>query len=143
MKISQNCINLIKKWEGCKLYAHKCPAGVWSIGYGTTRYPDGRTIKPGDKITDKQADGFLIHECEQKANAVSDLVTVPLNQNQFDALVSFTYNVGVGAFQNSTLRRKLNEKDYEGAANQFKVWNKATVNGQQVTSRSTRASKSS
>ncbi|WP_044034749.1 lysozyme, partial [Microcystis aeruginosa] len=132
MKVSQNCIDLIKKWEGCKLTAYKCPAGVWTIGIGTTCYPDGRRVREGDKITDQQAEGFLVNECEEKAKAVDELVNVDLHQNQFDALVSFAYNVGIGAFKESTLRRKLNEKDYEGAANEFKRWNKATVNGVQV-----------
>lgn len=132
MKVSQNCIDLIKKWEGCKLYAHLCPARVWTIGFGTTRYPDGRCVKQGDKITDQQAEGFLIYECEEKAKAIDKLVKVNLNQNQFDALVSFAYNVGVGAFQDSTLRSKLNQGDYQGAANEFKRWNKATVDGVKV-----------
>jgi lysozyme len=117
---------------GCKLTAYKCPAGVWTIGIGTTCYPDGRRVREGDKITDQQAEGFLVNECEEKAKAVDELVNVDLHQNQFDALVSFAYNVGIGAFKESTLRRKLNEKDYEGAANEFKRWNKATVNGVQV-----------
>lgn len=132
MKVSQNCIDLIKKWEGCKLTAYKCPAGVWTIGIGTTCYPDGRRVREGDTITDQQAEGFLIHEYEEKAKGVSDLVTVPLNQNQFDALVSFAYNIGLGAFQESTLLRLLNESNYNEAANQFKEWNKATVNGHKV-----------
>ena len=69
MKVSQNCIDLIKKWEGCKLTAYKCPAGVWTIGIGTTCYPDGRRVREGDKITDQQAEGFLVNECEEKAKA--------------------------------------------------------------------------
>ncbi len=129
MKISQNCIDLIKKWEGCKLSAYRCPAGVWTIGYGTTVYPDGRKVQIGDRITDQQAEGFLLYECQEKANAIAQLISVEINQNQFDALVSFAYNVGIGAFKNSTLRRKLNQKDYEGAASEFKRWNKATING--------------
>ncbi|MCZ8129374.1 MAG: glycoside hydrolase family protein [Microcystis sp. LE19-114.1B] len=132
MKVSQNCIDLIKKWEGCKLTAYKCPAGVWTIGIGTTCYPDGRRVREGDKITDQQAEGFLVHECEEKAKAVDKLVNVDLHQNQFDALVSFAYNVGIGAFKESTLLRLLNQPNYNEAANQFKEWNKATVNGQRV-----------
>jgi lysozyme len=132
MKVSQNCIDLIKKWEGCKLTAYKCPAGVWTIGIGTTCYPDGRRVREGDTITDQQAEGFLVHECEEKAKAVDKLVNVDLHQNQFDALVSFAYNVGIGAFKESTLLRLLNQPNYNEAANQFKEWNKATVNGQRV-----------
>ena len=87
MKVSQNCIDLIKKWEGCKLTAYKCPAGVWTIGIGTTCYPDGRPVKQGDKITDQQAEGFLVHECEEKAKAVDKLVNVALNQKALLFLV--------------------------------------------------------
>lgn len=132
MKVSKNCINLIKKWEGCQLEADRCPAQVWTIGWGTTLYPDGRKVQPNDRISQQQAEELLFYECNQKAQELLKLVTVPLNQNQFDALVSFTYNVGLGAFGNSTLRRKLNESDYEGAANEFKQWTMITVNGQRV-----------
>jgi lysozyme len=132
MKVSQNCIELIKKWEGYEVPAKPCPAGVPTIGWGTIRYTDGRPVQNGDIITEQQAEGFLIDECQEKAKGVAELVSVPLNQNQFDALVSFCYNVGLGAFQDSTMRRELNQSHYNEAAGQFKVWNKATVNGQKV-----------
>lgn len=129
MKISQNCLNLIKKWEGLYLNAYIDPVGIPTIGYGTIRYPNGNKVKLGDRITERDAEIYLKYECDEFAEAVSRLVKVPLNQNQFDALVSFTYNVGSGAFQASTLLTKLNERNYQEAANEFSKWVNGMVNG--------------
>lgn len=120
MKASNNGIDLIKKYEGCRLTAYKCPAGVYTIGYGHTN-----GVKKGQKISLKQADLFLREDIGKFENGVNKAVSVPLTQNQFDALVSFTYNVGLGAFKTSTLRRKLNAGDYKGASKEFLRWNKA------------------
>lgn len=120
MKTSTNGINLIKKYEGCYLKAYKCPAGVWTIGYGHTG-----NIKSGMKITRKQAGAYLKKDLVTFENAVRKYVKVPINQNQFDALVSFSFNCGVGALKTSTLLKKLNKKDYSGAANEFLRWNKS------------------
>lgn len=120
MKISQNGINLIKQFEGCKLIAYKCPAGVWTIGYGHTK-----GVVRGQKISPERAEKFLKEDIEQFEKGVNRHVSVPLNQNQFDALVSFTYNCGLGALQRSTLLKKLNAGDYAGAANEFPKWNKS------------------
>lgn len=120
MKTSQNGINLIKQFEGCKLTAYKCPAGVWTIGYGHTK-----GVKKGQKITKEQAVNFLQDDLKTFENGVKKAVKIDLNQNQFDSLVSFTYNVGLGAFRTSTLLKKLNNKDYTGAAAEFQRWNKA------------------
>ena len=119
-KTSETGIELIKKWEGCRLNAYLCPANVWTIGYGHTA-----GVKKGDEITYAEANKLLKSDLEHYEKAVNDSVTAPLNQNQFDALVLFTYNVGVGAFQKSTLLRTLNHKNYRGAAQQFKRWVKA------------------
>lgn len=100
--------------------AYKCPAGVYTIGYGHTK-----GVKKGLKITKKEAEAFLREDIEQFENGVNKYVSVPLTQNQFDALVSFVYNVGLGAFKTSTMRKKLNTKDYAGAANEFLRWNKS------------------
>jgi lysozyme len=132
MNISPKGLDLIKKWEGCELEAYLDPVGIPTIGYGTIAYPDGREVAMGDRITKEQADGFLMHECASFCARVEELVTVPLNQNQFDALVSFAYNVGGGALGGSTLLRKLNQSDYAGAASEFLQWNKGKVNGQMV-----------
>ena len=124
MKISQTGINLIKQFEGCYLTAYLCPAKVWTIGYGTTGTVDGKAIGKGMKITKQKAEQLLRKDLEQFEKAVSAAVKVPINQNQFDALVSFSYNCGAGALRKSTLLRKLNQKDYKGAAEEFLKWNK-------------------
>ena len=120
MKTSQKGIDLIKKYEGCRLTAYKCPSGIWTIGYGHTS-----GVKKGQRITQRQAESYLREDVKKFENGVNKAVFVPLTQNQFDALVSFTYNCGLGAFKNSTLRKKLNAKDYTGAAKEFLRWNKS------------------
>ncbi|MEM1167930.1 MAG: glycoside hydrolase family protein [Cyanobacteria bacterium P01_H01_bin.35] len=129
MEISQNCLDLIKKWEGLFLNAYLDPVGIPTIGYGTTRYPDGQVVRLGDRISERNAEAYLRYECSRVAREISGLIRVPVNQNQFDALVSFAYNVGTGAFQGSTLLRKLNQGDYQGAANEFSRWVNGVVNG--------------
>ena len=102
-------------------------AGVWTIGYGSTRYHDGRAVKPGDKLADDvQADALFANTLGQYEDAVNRYVKVHLTQNQFDALVSFTYNEGTSALQHSTLLVKLNEKNYTEAATHFLAWDKIT-----------------
>src|SRR5581483_9115905 len=123
MKISEQGIILIKSFEGLSLSAYRDVAGVWTIGYGSTRYHDGKAVKPGDKLAnEQQAAALLDNTLGQYEEAVNQYVTVPLSQPQFDALVSFAYNEGTGALKQSTLLKKLNEKDYQGAAGQFLLW---------------------
>lgn len=125
--LSKNGIAIIKNFEGLRLKAYRDIAGVWTIGYGSTRYPDGKPIKPGDILTGQaQANALFENTLQQYVAAVNTQVKVPLSQNQFDALVSFTYNLGTGALQKSTLLKKLNFSDYAGAAEQFLMWNKIT-----------------
>ena len=124
MKTSSNGTSLIKEFEGFVANAYLCPAKVWTIGIGTTIYPNGVKVKKGDKCTLEQAHEYLAHDMIEFEKTVNDSVKVPLSQNQFDALVSLAYNIGSGAFKNSTLLKKLNAKDYAGAADQFLVWNK-------------------
>ena len=124
MKISSTGIKLISEFEGCYLDAYLCPANVWTIGIGTTIYPNGAKVKNGDTCTLEQANQYLAHDMKEFEKTVNDAVEVDLTQNQFDALVSLTYNIGSTAFKNSTLLKKLNAKDYAGAADQFLVWNK-------------------
>ena len=127
MQLSTRGIALIKNFEGLRLLAYRDSAGVWTIGYGSTRYHDGKAVKPGDKLANQeQADALLANTLSQYTDAVNELVQVPLAQNQFDALVSFTYNEGTGALKQSTLLHKLNNNDYSGAADQFLVWDKIT-----------------
>lgn len=125
MNTSQTGINLIKGFEGKRLVAYDDGVGVWTIGYGTIKYPNGVRVKKGDTCTDAQAETYLKSDLIKFENAINRLVKVPLNQNQFDALSSFTYNLGETNLSKSTLLRKLNAKDYKGAADQFLVWNKA------------------
>ena len=117
MNVSETGIELIKKFEGCVLKAYKCPAGVWTIGYGHTS-----GVKEGQTITKAQAKELLIQDLRPFEIGVNNLVNVPLNQNQFDALVSFCYNLGTGNLKNSTLLKLLNKGDYNGAAEQFDHW---------------------
>jgi lysozyme len=120
IETSQAGIDLIKRWEGCKTKAYKCPAGVWTVGYGHTG-----TVKPGMSISHDKAEELLKRDLQRFEKAVKTLVTVPINQNQFDALVSFTYNVGAKAFGDSTLLVMLNQKKHLSCADQFSRWTKA------------------
>lgn len=125
MNTSQTGINLIKGFEGKRLAAYDDGVGVWTIGYGTIKYPNGVRVKKGDTCTDTQAESYLKNDLVKFESAINRLVKVPLNQNQFDALSSFTYNLGETNLSKSTLLKKLNAKDYAGAADQFLVWNRA------------------
>ena len=92
MKTSQSGVNLIKGFEGKRLNAYDDGVGVWTIGYGTIKYPNGIRVKKGDTCTESQAESYLKNDLVKFENAINRLVKVPLNQNQFDALSSFTYN---------------------------------------------------
>ena len=118
MNISEKGLNLIKSFEGCHLKAYKCPAGVWTIGYGHT----GKDVKEGLVITQEQAEHYLKNDVIIHSENVSRLVKRPLTQNQFDALVSFEYNVGYGNFASSTMLKLLNKSEYQAAAEQFDRW---------------------
>jgi len=120
MKTSQKGIDLIKHFEGCELNAYKCPAGVWTIGYGHIK-----GVQEGDVITEQQADEMLVEELNEYENYINTLVTVPLNQNQYDALVSWVYNLGSSNLQASTLLKVLNAGDYDNVPEQIMRWNKA------------------
>ncbi len=127
MQLSENGLKIIKNFEGMRLTAYRDVAGIWTIGYGSTRYHDGKPVRPGDKLTgEAQANAVFRNTLGQYTDAVNRLVRVSLTQNQFDALVSFTYNEGTGALQESTLLAKLNEKNYEAAASHFFEWDKIT-----------------
>lgn len=124
MKTSQEGIDLIKRFEGFRSRAYQDSAGVWTIGYGTTAGA-GVRVHPGMAINRELAEKYLRRHLRQVERAVDRLVSAPLKQHEFDALVSFIYNVGDGAFSKSTLRQKLNAGDKAGAANEFLRWNKA------------------
>ena len=125
MQTSDKGIALIKQFEGCKLTAYQDSVGVWTIGYGWTQPVDGKPIRAGMTIKQETAERLLKTGLVSYERDVSRLVKVSLTQGQFDALVSFTYNLGARSLSTSTLLRKLNAGDYAGAADQFLRWNKA------------------
>jgi lysozyme len=128
------CFDFIKSREGLKLTAYQDSAGIWTIGYGTILYENNTPVKKGDVITQQKADQLIEREITFKSNKVNAAIgTVAINQNQFDALVSFAYNVGTGALMSSTLlkRVKANPADTK-IRDAFMVWNKAHVNGKLV-----------
>lgn len=123
MKTSADGIYLMHKYESCKLTAYKCPAGVWTIGYGET----GPHVTEGMSITQEQADSlFEIRLSSEFEPGIMRLLgKTKVLQCQFDALVCFAYNVGISALRGSTLLRMLKSGDVEGAADQFLRWDKA------------------
>ena len=120
MKPSERGLALIRQFEGLRLSAYRCAAGVLTIGWGTTK-----GVKMGQTITRDEADRLLMEDVQRFADHVKALVKVPLNQNQTDALVSFVYNVGPAAFGKSTMLKLINQGLLEDAANQFVRWNRA------------------
>lgn len=125
MRNIKKAVDLIKEFEGYYDKAYKCPAGVWTIGYGTIQYPDGKKVKAGDVCDKKLAEAWLMHEVNEKAERVEKLISSEINNNQFCALVSFAYNVGTGALGRSTMLRYINRGQLKLAALEFKKWNKA------------------
>ncbi len=126
--LSKKGFDFLRRWEGCKLKAYKCSAGVWTIGYGHTK-----NAKEGQVISQLLADDLLLEDVWYFEQGVRDLVKIPVTQEQFDALVSFGFNVGLDQDEDdkaeglgdSTLLKKLNAGDYEGAGDQFLLWDKA------------------
>ena len=120
MNTSAEGIALIKKFEGCELKAYQCSAGVWTIGYGHTK-----DVEEGDTISKDQAEEMLVEELHEYENYVNEYVNVALSQNQFDALVSWVYNLGPANLKASTMLKVLNDGKYEDEPYQMKRWNKA------------------
>jgi lysozyme len=125
MKLSKVGADLIKKYEGCKLKAYLCPANKWTIGWGHTG-----GVKQGQVITQAQADALFDKDIQRFVDGVNELVKVEVNQNQFDALVSFAYNCGVDALRKSTLLKYVNGKEFSKASAEFDRWNKG--NGKEL-----------
>lgn len=124
-RTSDNGLQLVRSAEGLRLEAYRDAVGVWTIGYGWTGLVNGVPVHAGMVITEDVTEALLRSGLSQYETAVNRLVSVSLNQNQFDALVSLAYNIGAGAFERSTLLKKLNEGDFAGAAAEFSRWNKA------------------
>jgi lysozyme len=118
--ISPEGLDLIKQYETFRANAYKCPSNTWTIGFGHTE-----NVKPGDRMTYQEALKTLDQDTSWAQETINDYVRVPLNQNQYDALTSLTFNIGRGAFIRSTLLKELNSGDYQRAADQFLRWNKA------------------
>jgi lysozyme len=120
MKTGDEGIALIRHFEGCRLDAYLCPAGVWTIGYGHTK-----GVKEGETIDQEAAEAFLIEDLEEFEGYVTEMVEVPLSQSQFDALVSWTFNLGPGNLERSTLLAKLNQREYTDVPFEIKRWTRA------------------
>ena len=120
MRTGRDGVELIRHFEGCRFDAYLCPAGVWTIGYGHTA-----DVKEGDRIDQEAAEAFLIEDLETFEQAVTRLVEVPLTQQQFDALVSWTFNLGAGNLAESTLLKKLNNYQYAEVPEQMMRWVRA------------------
>jgi len=125
--VSVNCLNLIKHFEGLFLKSYLCPAQVWTIGYGTTIYPNGARVKSGESCTEPKAADFLKHDLKHFEKAVDAYTRDDVSQQQFDALVSFAYNLGAKNLKDSTLLKVINTnpKDYGAIQVQWLRWNKA------------------
>jgi len=128
INVSENCINLIIKFECANniekyLIAYKCPAGVWTIGIGTTLYPNGSKVKQGDVITKEQAYDYLKYDLKGIERSIDAFTTDLINQNQFDSLASFAYNLGCNALKNSTLLKKVNNNPNDASIRtEFNKW---------------------
>jgi lysozyme len=133
MKISQEGITLIKHYEGCpkdadgNAVSYRCAANKPTIGYGSLKLIDGSPVQDNMSITMKEAEELLAHELEEYEGYINDMVTVPLKQNEMNAMVSWVFNLGPTNLKNSTLLRVLNEGKYHEVPEQIKRWNK--VNG--------------
>ena len=133
MHISQEGITLIKHYEGCpkdkdgNAVSYRCAANKATIGYGSLKLIDGSPVQDSMSISMQEAEELLAHELKEYEGYINNMVNVPLKQNEFDALVSWVFNLGPTNLSNSTLLKKLNAKDWQDVPNQIKRWNK--VNG--------------
>lgn len=137
MILSEDGSNLIKRFEGVRLKPYRCPAGLWTIGVGSVLYPEqhAQTLKERAQFclkpehfrnfTEDEVDELFRKDIRRFERGVRRLITYPINQHQFDALVSFAFNLGLGALQRSTLRRKINRGDLVGAQEEFPKWRRA------------------
>ena len=125
MKVSRAGIDLIKRFEGCRLKSYQDSVGVWTIGYGHTSAAGVPQVVKGMSITQQEADDILVRDLVKYEAGVQRALTRSPTQNQFDAMVSLCFNIGEGAFAGSTLVRRFNAGDIAGASDAFLMWNKA------------------
>jgi len=126
MQINQDTLDLIKEFEGFRAKAYKCPAGVWTIGYGTTAMAGvGIDPKPGTTVTEEEAEDLLEKTLEKFGEQIRPAITAPINNNEYGAFLSLAYNIGTGAFRKSSALRLFNAGDKAGAAKAILMWNKA------------------
>lgn len=125
MKINRAGIELLKKWEGCRLKAYQDSVGVWTIGFGHTSMAGEPKVTAGLTITQQEAEDILVRDLVKYESAVSKALTRSPNENQFSAMVSLCYNIGPGAFAKSSVARLFNAGDVTGSADAFRLWNKA------------------
>ena len=126
MNVSQRGIDLIKKHEGCKLTSYLCPSKIPTIGFGNTYYLNGTKVELGQTITQDQADKLLLSTLSKFEKDVWSVIKQSLTQPMFDALVSFTYNVGFGNLKSSTLLKKVNKNMNDPSIrDEFLKWNKS------------------
>ena len=137
MQISNNFYNLLQLLEGLETRAYKDSAGIWTIGIGTIRYPNGTRVKQGDVITTSQAYEYMEHEVKGTIDSLNALLKgININQNQFDALVSLVYNIGIGGFKISSVYKAMKTNPNDPKIEEYWLrWNKITKNGVKVPSR--------
>lgn len=125
MRTNKAGLELIKSFEGWRSKAYKCPAGVWTIGYGHTSMAGPPSVKPGMTISKDEGEEILRRDLKSYEEGVLSAIKVPLNSNQFSACVSLCYNIGIGAFKKSSVARFCNARQFSKAADAFALWNKA------------------
>ena len=137
MTPSKKFYNLLQLLEGLETRAYKDSAGIWTIGIGTIVYPNGVKVKDGDVITEQQAYDYMKFEIEDKVKALNDLLKkININQNQFDAIVSLTYNIGIGGFKRSAVYSAIKVNPNDPKIEEYWLrWNKETKNGVKVVSK--------
>lgn len=132
MIVNDKTRELIKRYEGKRLRAYRCSAGVLTIGYGHTSAAGAPKVTPGMTISDKEANAIFDRDIERFAAKVEDLIKVELTDNQFGACVSLAFNIGVGGFAKSSVLRFINKRQFDNAADAFALWNKVDKNGRKV-----------
>lgn len=129
MRLPEAAIELVKQYEGLKLRAYLCPAGVPTIGYGHTKTVSRADVERGKTISEAIAEGLLAQDLSEAAEGVRRLCTTPPNENELGAMASLVFNIGIGNFRTSSVLRLHNSDNALGAAKAFLLWNKATIDG--------------